>query len=522
MNSKSQLAILLSALLLVLPANRICAQENMRLAAPELEGGTDWLGTNNPLSLKALKGKMVLLDFWTYCCINCMQTLPELAKLEKKYAKQLVVIGIHSPKFEGERDTKRIRQAMLRYEIAHPVLNDSERALWKKYEVAWWPTLVLIDPEGYIVGRLNGEKPNSYELTDQAIAHHVRIHRAKKTLNEELLPFQKAQAAARSSPLYFPGKVLADAPGNRLFIADSTNHRIVITDLEGKHQATIGTGKAGSTDGSFGRAQFNEPQGMALKDQTLYVADRRNHLIRLVDLKAQTVKTIAGNGRPGWNRMAGGAALRTGLSSPWAVHVQDKALFIANAGSFQIWMLDLGKGQLSPWAGNGNEEMTDGERGQACLAQTSGFSSDGKLLYFADSETSSIRSVALDGKGPVTTIVGKGLFDFGDKDGTGDEVRMQHCMDCVYVDGMLYVVDTYNHKLKEVDPVRRTCTTMVLESTDSNDTGSLFAEPGGLSHANGKLYVADTNAHRIRVVDLKTKRVSTLALSGVSRVGSEP
>jgi thiol-disulfide isomerase/thioredoxin len=510
---------LVAAIVLVVPLSPARAQPPGGLVAPELTGGTDWLGTNAPLSLKELRGKIVLLDFWTYCCINCMQTLPELAKLEKKYAKQVVVIGVHSPKFEGERDTMRIRQAMQRYEIAHPVYNDAKHAIWKAYEVNWWPTLILIDPEGFIVGRSNGEKSNTYEITDEAIAQQVKIHRAKKTLNEELLPFQKAQNVARTSPLYYPGKVLADAAGKRLFIADSTNHRIVVTDLNGQHQATIGTGKAGATDGSYARAQFNEPQGMALKNQILYVADRRNHMIRAVDLKTKMVRTIAGNGKPGWNRTEGGPALRTGLSSPWALHVEGNALFIANAGSFQLWVLELGKGVLSPWAGNGMEELTDGERAQACLAQPSGMSSDGTYLYFADSETSSIRFVAMDGKGPVQTIVGKGLFDFGDKDGTGDEVRMQHCMDVAWVEGDLYVIDTYNHKLKKVDRVRRTCTTVALESTDAGDTGALFSEPGGLSHANGKLYVADTNAHRIRVVDLKTKKVSTLVLTGVSKVG---
>src|SRR5207244_3715407 len=155
-------------------------QDDDRPTAPELDGGVAWLNTAGPIRLRDLRGKIVVLDFWTLCCINCMHTLPDLTKLEKKYPNQLVVIGVHTAKFENERDTESIRKAVLRYEITHPVVNDAAMRIWRTYEVQSWPTLYLIDPEGYIVGRGSGE--GLYEALDAAIAKQIKVHRAKKTL----------------------------------------------------------------------------------------------------------------------------------------------------------------------------------------------------------------------------------------------------------------------------------------------------------------------------------------------------
>jgi DNA-binding beta-propeller fold protein YncE len=480
--------------------------------APELNGGVAWLNTAKPLALKDLRGKIVLLDFWTLCCINCIHTLPDLAKLEKKYAKELVVIGVHSPKFDNEKQTESIKKAILRYEVKHPVVNDADQKIWGAYHVESWPTLYLIDPEGNIFGRTAGE--GNYEVLDRAIANLIEVHKKKKTLKESILDFELQKEAA--GPLFFPGKVLADEAGKRLFIADSTHHRIVITDLDGKKLAIAGAGQAGKADGDFEKATFNDPQGMALKGDTLYVADRKNHLIRALDLKAKTVKTIAGTGEQGQDRVNGGAALKVGLNSPWDVYLAGDLLYIAMAGHHQIWVLDLAKGQLSRYAGNGRENILDDTLVHAEFAQPSGLTSDGKSLFVADSEVSAIRRVPLGGKGFVNTIVGQGLFKFGDIDGKGAAVRLQHALGVIYLDGKLYVADTYNSKLKVIDPETRTCQTYLGgKSKDGSLTDGTFNEPAGLSHAGGKLYVADTNAHRIRVVDLKTKAVSTLELSGV-------
>jgi thiol-disulfide isomerase/thioredoxin len=483
--------------------------------APELEGGVAWLNTAAPVRLKDLRGKFVILDFWTFCCINCIHTLPDLAKLEKKYGKQLVVIGVHSAKFDNEKDTEAIRKAILRYEIEHPVVNDANMKIWRKYRASAWPTLALIDPEGNYMGQASGE--GNFDLMDKILSKEIPRYRKKKLLNEKPLKFQLARfSETGQSPLFFPGKVLADEKGDRLFIADSTHHRIVITHLDGKKIAVAGTGKPGKTDGTFDKAQFDDPQGLALKGDTLYVADRKNNLIRALDLKGKSVRTVAGTGEQGVNRRPeAGKALEMGLNSPWDLWLQGENLYVAMAGFHQIWKMDLKTGLLDRYAGAGPEDIRDGALTSALFAQPSGLTGDGKTLYVADSEVSAVRAVPLGGAGEVTTLVGEGLFEFGDPDGTGDKVRLQHALGIAWHDGKLYLADTYNSKLKVLDPKTRECKTLLGGKEDGWLGDSLFAEPGGLSFAGGKLYVADTNAHRIRVVDLKTKKVATLKLDGV-------
>ncbi|HVS39386.1 MAG TPA: thioredoxin-like domain-containing protein [Gemmataceae bacterium] len=485
-----------------------------RIPAPELDGGVAWLNTAGPLKLKDLRGKIVVLDFWTLCCINCLHTLPDLAKLEKKYANELVVVGVHSPKFDEEKSTEAIRKAILRYEVSHPVVNDANQTIWNAYDAQSWPTIVLIDPEGNLVAR--GEGEGLYTALDERIADLVKEYKEKKLLDEKPRKFELARfAETAASPLFFPGKVLADEAGKRLFIADSTHHRIVVTDLSGKKIAVVGDGQPGPDDGAFNKARFNDPQGMALDGETLYVADRKNNLIRALDLKAKTVHAVAGTGEQGDDREADGPALKTALNSPWDLQLHDGKLYVAMAGFHQIWALDLAKGEIGPYAGVGMERRRDGSLTRACFAQPSGLTTDGTTLYVADSEVSSVRAVPLDGKGEVKTIVGDDLFVFGDVDGVGDEVRLQHALGVAWADGKLYVADTYNSKIKVIDPRKRSCTTFQGGEADGWLATPVFSEPGGISVAAGKLYVADTNAHRIRVVDLKTRAVSTLTLQGV-------
>lgn len=492
--------------------------------APELEGGTAWLNTAGPVKLADLKGKVVVLDFWTFCCINCIHTLPDLAKLENKYEKELVVVGVHSAKFENEKNTDAIRKAILRYQISHPVVNDAEMKIWNRFDVSSWPTLVLIDPEGNYIGTASGE--GQYEVLDRAIAKLIEDHDKKKTLDRKPIRFDLARLREKGdTPLFFPGKVLADAASDRLFIADSTHHRLVITTLDGKRVAIAGTGEPGLKDGSFTEAQFDDPQGMALDVNTLYVADRKNHVIRAIDLKAQTVRTVAGIGqqeREG--RFRGGPALKTGLNSPWDLLRIDRTLYIAMAGHHQIWTLDLDKNVVEPFAGSGREDINDGALRTADLAQPSGLAFDGKKLYVADSEASAIRAIDLTPNGKVVTLIGlpgKRLFNFGDIDGVGDQVRLQHALGVAFHDGRVFVADTYNSKIKVIDPAKRSCESWLGSGRGEGWLADpLFNEPAGISIAGDKMYVADTNAHRIRIVDLKTKAVQTLELQGVTAPAS--
>jgi DNA-binding beta-propeller fold protein YncE len=490
------------------------AQQGIRVRAPEIIGGRGWLNTDKPLSLAALKGKVVLLDFWTYGCINCIHIIPDLKRLEEKYANQLVVIGVHSAKFANEKETENIRRIILRYEIEHPVYNDAEFKVWQSYGVRAWPTQILIDPAGYVIGSISGE--GNYDPIDRAIGKAVEDFRKRGELNEEPLKLTLERAKVGNLPLAFPGKVLAYANGDRLFIADSNHNRIVITKLDGTLVETIGTGERGFADGAFDKASFYRPQGMALDGDNLYVADTENHLIRLVSLKARTVKTIAGTGKQSRDYFKQGPAREVGLNSPWDLQLVGNTLYIAMAGPHQIWKLDLEKETVSTFAGSGREARLDGPLLEAGFAQPSGLTTDGKNLFVADSESNIIRAIDFV-SGDVKTVVGGDLFKFGDVDGRGDDVRLQHPLGIFALDGKVLIADTYNHKIKQLDPATRSVKTLFGTGRPGQNDGtspSLY-EPGGLSVADNKLYVADTNNHAVRVVDLKTKEVSTLRIKGL-------
>ena len=501
--------------LLILIGAFMSAQEQPRVRAPEIEGGKGWLNTDKPLSLAALKGKVVLLDFWTYGCINCIHIIPDLKKLEAKYPNNLVVIGVHSAKFENEKETENIRRIILRYEIEHPVYNDSEYAVWQSYRVRAWPTQVLIDPAGYIIGAVSGE--GRYDDIDRAIAKTIDDFRNKGQLNEEPLKLALEKAKVGDLPLAFPGKILADAQRDRLFIADSNHNRIVVTKLDGTLVETIGMGDPGATDGAFDKATFYGPQGLALAGDSLYVADTKNHLLRRVDLKSRTVETAAGTGVQTREDFKSGPARSVALSSPWDLEVAGRVLYIAMAGPHQIWQLDLDKNEVSTFAGSGREARLDGTLLQSGFAQPSGLASDGKTLYVADSESNIIRAIDIAG-GLVKTIVGGDLFEFGDVDGSGDDVRLQHPLGLVSYGDKILIADTYNHKIKQLDPQKETVTTLFGTGKPGQKDGrsASFYEPGGLALANNKLYVADTNNHAIRVIDLKTKAATTLRISGLT------
>lgn len=490
-------------------------QERPKIRAPELTGDRGWLNTDKPLSLAALRGKVVLLDFWTYGCINCMHIIPDLKRLEKKYPNELVVIGVHSAKFENEKDTENIRRIILRYEIEHPIVNDADFKIWNAYAVNVWPTRYLIDPAGYIIGRLSGE--GGYEELDKAISDSIAEFRKRGELNEAPLKLVLEKARVGDLPLAFPGKVITDEKTNRLFIADSDHNRIVVATLDGALIETIGSGVHGADDGSFERATFFRPQGMALDGDTLYVADTENHLIRQVDLKTKTVKTIAGTGQQARNYEFIGMARTVALNSPWDLQLVGRTLYIAMAGPHQIWKLDLTLREVSPFAGSGREARLDGPVAEAAFAQPSALATDGKTLYVSDAEANIIRAIDLGAGARVRTLAGGDLFDFGDKDGVGDDVRLQHPLGLARWNEKLLIADTYNHRIKLLDPSTRT----VKAFAGSGKPGQLdgvapsFYEPGGLAIANGKVYVADTNNHAVRVIDLKTKATRTLPIDGL-------
>ncbi len=484
--------------------------------APEFPQGLDWLNTDRPLSMKDLRGKIVLLDFWTYCCINCMHVIPELKKLEARYPKELIVIGVHSAKFATEQGTANIRQAILRYGLTHPVINDKDLAVWNTYGIDAWPTFVFIDPEGKIVARHSGE--NVYDLFDRFIAGMIAEFDAKGLIDRHPLKIALERERAKPTPLMFPGKLALDASHHRLFVSDSNHNRIVAVNLnDGVVSQIIGQGREGLKDGTFTDAEFFHPQGLALDGSTLYVADTENHAIRQVDLTQGHVSTLAGTGQQAQAVSAGGRGPETALNSPWDLLVRDGKLYIAMAGSHQLWTLDLKSQTLAPFAGSGLENILDGPLKSAALAQPSGITHDEKHLFFADSEVSAVRQADLHDDGQVKTLVGQGLFDFGDRDGALNQARLQHPLGVLYHQGVIYVADTYNHKIKRIDLAARRIETLAGTGKPGYQDGPALQaqlnEPSGLACFNNKLYIADTNNHQIRVLDLQTATLGTLAVA---------
>ncbi len=516
------------------PSQLACAQSPefksvRRVPAPSLEGGGEWINSDGPIRLQQLRGKIVILDFWTYCCINCLQTLPELKRLEQAFPREVVVIGVHSPKFFGERDTENIRAAVVRHQVDHPVVNDANLVIARKYGATGWPSLRVIDPQGYLIAAHFGEA--TFEMMSRFVRRVLPRYRRQRVLDETPLRFELERYSRKPTPLHFPGKVLVDAEQSRLFIADSGHNRIVIAALDGALLDTIGSGEYGRKNGPYDQASFASPQGMALRGDSLYVADTENHLIREVNLSSKQVKTVAGTGQQGRKMVVRAAGRPTGvrLASPWDLWIHEDAMYIAMAGSHQLWKMSFGRrARLQPYAGNTTEDIVDGpllprtpfQKGYASFAQPSGFASDGEHLFVADSEGSSIRAVPFRAKGNVATVLGTSrlpkarLFTFGDRDGPVNQALLQHPLAVAYWRDRLYVADTYNNKIKEIDLKQRVIKTIAGDARPGQtDEPARFDEPAGLSVADESIYVADTNNHAIRVIDLSQGyAVSTLQI----------
>ncbi|SDL10580.1 Thiol-disulfide isomerase or thioredoxin [Glycomyces sambucus] len=488
------------------------AKKQSRVRAARLEG-RGWLNTGGKrLDLDSLKGKVVVLDFWTFCCINCLHVLDELRPLEAKYGDALVIIGVHSPKFEHERDPQALAAAVERYGVEHPVLDDPDLKTWDAYAARAWPTLVVLDPEGYAVSTMAGE--GHVEALDRIIGDLVAVHTAKGTLDPEGSLYVAAPPA--ETALRFPGKAIelpstaeagtaergAAEPGDVL-VSDSARHRLVrlAPDLA-TVKGVIGTGVRGRADGPA--PEFNEPQGLVLLPADvaaqvgydLVVADTVNHLLRGVRLATGETVTVAGTGAQ-W-RMDNGtdAALEVDLSSPWDLAWFEDKVIVAMAGIHQLWYFDPRAGTAGVYAGTTVESLKDGPLEQVWMAQPSGLAADGDRLWIADAETSALRYVEA---GRMHTVVGQGLFDFGHLDGPAADALMQHPLGvAVLPDGRVAVADTYNGALRAYDPATGTVSTLA----------SGLAEPSDVLALGDRIAVVESAAHRLAVPDLAEAAVA--------------
>ena len=481
--------------------------------ASELTGRA-WLNTGGrELDLQALRGKIVILDFWSFCCINCLHVLDELRPLEEKHSDVVVTVGVHSPKFEHEADPDALAAAVDRYEITHPVLDDPGLKTWDAYTARAWPTLVVLDPEGYIVAHLSGE--GHVQGLESLVAELVAEHEAKGTLHRGDGPY--VPRPRPEDDLRFPGKVVA-LPDGSFMVSDTGHHRLVqleadLTTVRG----TIGSGTRGWADGPRDAARFNEPQGIAVLPQQLrsqlgydlVVADTVNHRLRGVDLGSGSVRTIAGNGVQRLlddarargvdpNAITEGDPLSVALSSPWDVVWSQTAdaLVVAMAGTHQLFSFDPRSGELAVLAGTGDEGLRDGAADASWFAQPSGLAqAEDGTVWVADSESSALRRVRFTDDGAVAAVdsaVGLGLFDFGFRDGPAEQARLQHCLGVtVLPDGSVAVADTYNGAVRRYDPAAGEVSTLTRG----------LAEPSDVlldtSQEEPVLVVVETNAHRL-------------------------
>ncbi len=506
-----------------------------RIHAPEFPSDLDWLNCERPLSIRSLRGKVVLFEFWTFCCINCHHNIEEVRRLQRKFGDALVVVGVHSAKFEAEKSTAAIRQAVLRHEVDYPVVNDHRFEIWRAYCVRAWPTLILVDPEGCLKAQHSGEI--LAEQLEPLIARMLE-HFDRRGLVDRTPVGRRSEEPPPERPLRFPSKVLASMDGH-LFVADTGHHRLLELALDperrrGRVRRVFGSGTPALEDGPARQASFHSPHGIARWGSRLYVADTGNHAIRQIDLIGGEVKTVAGTGRKAQRLVPSGPPAETALRSPWDLcchrHGQ---IFVAMAGSHQIYLLATGEAllpgdppttpRLAIFAGTGAEALVDDLRERAAFNQPSGLAASRNQLFVADAEASAIRVLPVSaeqvaGESRVETLIGTGLFDFGDADGTGLEVQLQHPTGIAHYDGWIYIADTFNHKVKRLDPATRETRTLFGDGSGGLADGAFdevrLAEPEGLSFEPGRrrVYVADTGNHCIRVADLETRRLWTLEI----------
>ncbi|MFB6946437.1 NHL domain-containing thioredoxin family protein [Streptomyces sp. NPDC060286] len=471
-----------------------------RVRAPELIGKGGWLNTGDQqYTLADLRGRIVILDFWTFCCVNCLHVLDELRELEEKHRDTVVIIGVHSPKFVHEAEHQAVVDAVERYEVHHPVLDDPELATWKQYAVRAWPTLVVVDPEGYVVAQHAGE--GHAHAIEKLVEELEAEHEAKGTLRRGDGPYVAPEPVA--THLRFPGKALL-LPDGGFLVSDTTRHRLVEIESDGETvRRHVGTGDRGFADGGPDEARFSEPQGLAvLPDGRIAVADTVNHAVRALDLTTGITTTLVGTGRQWWQGSpTAGPAREVDLSSPWDVAWFADRLWIAMAGVHQLWTYDPGTGTVRVAAGTTNEGLVDGPADEAWFAQPSGLavSADGERLWVADSETSALRYVERDGTGfAVRTAVGTGLFDFGHRDGRADQALFQHPLGVTALpDGSVAVCDTYNHALRRYDPVSGEVTTLATD----------LREPSDAVLVDGDLVVVESARHRLTRLRLPEEAV---------------
>lgn len=467
----------------------------------------NWLNVERPLQLSDLKNRVILLDFWSYSCVSCIQSLPEIKKLKEKFGSKLTVIGVHSRKFNNGRDLQSVKKAILKYDITYPVINDADLKIWNNFEIKAWPTYALIDVRGGLVETYVGDSHFSEMGKDIS----KLISKYKYQINRDQLPILPEKYSLVGNVLKFPTKLEyhKDFSFGRvknlpvIFIANSGANNIVASSLSGNILVKIGSGDAGLADGSFELASFRSPQGLLYRNNKLYVADTGNHALRVIDFEKKEVSTLVGSGKKGmiFNSKEKTDTAKFDLASPLDLEFfpDNQHIVIANAGTHQILSYHIKSEKISVLAGDGSEGFKDGKALESSLSQTSDMSVLKNKLYFIDAGGSSLR--VLDKNGKVETLIGDGKGGSGHKNGSKKDALMQHPLALMADNTGIYIADSFNHKLRKYSLESGKIKDLAGQSQRGNGVGSKdkisFDEPEGMIAIRDRIYIADTNNNRV-------------------------
>ncbi|MDY7100232.1 MAG: redoxin domain-containing protein [Actinomycetota bacterium] len=455
------------------------------LRAPELVGSGGWINTE-PLSLDALRGKVVVLFFWAAGNALCHGDLEELRELSDRYPDELVVVGVHSPKFPGEGDHRRLTAELVRLGITGPVLDDPDMVTWQQYGVQGWPYYVVVDPRGRVEGAIAGE--DQLGLLTQVVRDLITEQGHLGTLDRTPLPTTPADPPPGS--LAFPQRVALDRHG-RMAVADTAHDRVLVASLDVDPDPAGSDPVARITHVVRG---LRRPRGARLVGDTLLICDTGRNRIGRIDLSerpdADELADIDDAGIAHL-RLRHADVIAYDIPQPWDLLCDfDGSVVVASAAGHQLWRIPT-IGDPGVVCGTGVAGLADGKAVNADLGQPSGLTRFPGAVVFVDAETSALRRLTNEGR--VVTLAGAGLFDWGRRDGRRSRALLQHPEGVVASPrgDVAYIADTYNDAIRFWRGKR--VGTLEIEG---------LARPGGLDVlSDGRLVVADTFHHRIVVVD---------------------
>lgn len=486
---------------------------------PALPSDTEWVNLSTPVGLDEFVGTVTLVYFWTASCLPCLDVQRDADRLAAEFPGQIEVLGIHSGKFPAERSSNVIAAQLARSAISHPVVNDRTLSIWQDWGITAWPTVAVLDATGEI--RAGHVGSGAYDALKPAINRLV-----EDSTPAERVPLGISVPALPPTILSFPEGIAVDTMRDRIFIADTNHHRLVITSLDGEVISVIGSGSAGRSDGPAESAEFFSPRGLTVDPEgtTLYVADSGNHLVRTVDLPSGQVVTLVGTGEPGEPIIAPLDGPNVSLHTPWDIALDGDTLYVSVAGVNQIWRISLSEDRIEPIAGTGREGSTNGPALESDLARPAGLALEGGVLYFADADSSSIGRIDLGQPAhPLDRVAGPtgSSFEFGDLDALGAAARFQRPLGIAADGSDLWIIDTYNSKIKQVDPHSGSVQELVGGKGWRDGPSPLFSFPADVASGGGRLFIADTGNHSVRIVDPRSGSTSTLILNGIERLEAD-